>query len=258
MSEADGVIIADPLLPLVGIRDTLIFKPALLRSLEKGANLPGGSQVSSVKGHGEKHQQTHCSLPRNKEFPTFLPLVSMMETIEREPRWMTSLRNPTWVWWIMPTPTYQQQHTWPLTRPVLFPKSFHEQVSPLFTRNGHKLPHISSYQTSIGTSDEFKVLKGKEKSVVGQSSMWGSAGFSASRSVQAGLQKFISKSFCCCCSLKVLSRALWPQMPFRNILSLCYHPSLCFIGSAGKHPSRSAQSKDWRDTGPPLLLKAKL
>ena len=40
VTEADGIIIANPLLPLVGIWDILIINPALLRSPDEGANLP--------------------------------------------------------------------------------------------------------------------------------------------------------------------------------------------------------------------------
>ena len=43
VTEADGIIIANPLLPLEGIWDILIINPALLRSLDKRANLPGRS-----------------------------------------------------------------------------------------------------------------------------------------------------------------------------------------------------------------------
>ena len=43
VTEADGIIIANPLLPLEGIWDILIINPALLRSPDKAANLPGRS-----------------------------------------------------------------------------------------------------------------------------------------------------------------------------------------------------------------------
>lgn len=42
VTEADGIVIANPLFPLVGIWDILIINPVLLRSPDKGTNLPRG------------------------------------------------------------------------------------------------------------------------------------------------------------------------------------------------------------------------
>lgn len=44
VTEAGGIIIANPLIPLVGIWNILIINPVLSCSLDKGANLSGGSQ----------------------------------------------------------------------------------------------------------------------------------------------------------------------------------------------------------------------
>ena len=48
VTEADGIIIANPLLPFVGIWDILIINPVLLHSPDEGANLPGASEQRSV------------------------------------------------------------------------------------------------------------------------------------------------------------------------------------------------------------------
>jgi hypothetical protein len=62
VTEADGVIITNPFLPLIGIWDELIINPMLSCFLDKRANLPEDPVVSSIKFHDKKHQETQLLL----------------------------------------------------------------------------------------------------------------------------------------------------------------------------------------------------
>ena len=50
VTEADGIIIANPLLPLEGIWDILIINPAFIHSLNEGTNLQERQNSDQLRG----------------------------------------------------------------------------------------------------------------------------------------------------------------------------------------------------------------